>query len=331
MPTPFSSLRRRSLIAAAAAPWLASAWQAAQAQSWPSKPIRLVVPFAPGGASDTIARLISDQLPRRLGQPVVIDNKPGGSTIIGVDAVAKAAPDGYTLLLAGVGSYSVLPALRKNLPFQIDRDLAMLALVSYTPNVLVTASNKPYASLADFIRQAKARPGDLRYVTYGEGGANHLCGVMLENAAGIKMDAIPYKGAADAKLALLRGDVDLSFETLASVGGELRSGRLRALAIGSPERSKLLPSVASLTELGLGQAAVQPFFGFSMPSGTPQAIRDRLSRELIDIMSQAEARDRSTAAFLEPVALGPDDMRTLVNRETESFRRVAQQLKLNLD
>lgn len=331
MPAPTHLSRRRAALLALGGASLAFPWSLARAQAWPSKPIRLVVPFAPGGASDTIARLISDQLPRRLGQAVIIDNKPGGSTIIGVDAVAKAAPDGYTLLLAGVGSYSVLPALRRNLPFQVDRDLAMLALVSYTPNVLVTSAAKPYNTLADLIRQAKARPGDLRYVTYGEGGANHLCGVLLENAAGIRLDAIPYKGAADAKLALLRGDVDLSFETLASVGAELRSGRLRALALGSPERSKLLPGVPSLTELGLGQAATQPFFGLSMPSATPAPIRERLSRELQDIMAQPDVRERAAAAFLEPVALGPEEMRALVTREADNYRRVAQQLKLHLD
>lgn len=323
--------RRRLALAAASCLLPLSIPRLAAAQSWPNRPLRIVVPFAPGGASDTIARILSEQLARRLGQPVVVENKPGGSTIIGVDTVAKAAPDGYSLLLAGVGSFGVLPALRKSLPFDIDRDFALIALVTYTPNILVTATNKPYRTLPDLIKAAKAKPGEIRYVTYGDGSANHLCGALLAHAAGIEIEAIPYKGAADAKLALLRGDVDLSFETLASVGGELKAGRLRALAHGGSGRTALLPDLPGLAEFGYGQAAVQPFFGMAVPAATPEAVRTRLTKEVLEIMAQPDVREKAVAAYLEPATLGAEEMKSIVHRDTATFRRVAQQLKLSLD
>lgn len=323
--------RRRIALAAAGLFLNAAVLRNAAASSWPSKTIRIVVPFAPGGASDAIARILAEQLPKRLGQPVMIDNKPGASTIIGVDAVAKAAPDGHTILLAGVGSFGVLPALRKSLPFNIERDFALIALVNYTPNILVTAPEKPYRTLADFVQAAKAQPDSLRYATYGEGSANHLCGALLAHAAGIEIEPIPYKGASEAKLALLRGDVDLSFETLASVGGELKTGRLRALAHGGSGRTALLPDLPGLSEYGYAQAAVQPFFGMAVPAATPEPIRARLAKEILDIMAQADVRQKAVAAYLEPVALGPTEMKAIVQRDTATFRRVAQQLKLSLD
>jgi tripartite-type tricarboxylate transporter receptor subunit TctC len=324
-------LSRRRALGVSAAALLSTACRVALAQDWPSRPLRLVVPFAPGGASDAIARVLAEELPRKLGQPVVIDNKPGASTIIGVDAVAKAPADGYTLLLAGVGSYSVLPSVRKHLPFNVDKDLAPVALVCFSPNILVTSSQKPYRSLADFVQAAKAQPGRLRYATYGDGSANQLVGVMFENAAGIQLEGIPYKGASDAKLALIRGDVDLSFETMASVGGELKNGRVRALANGGPARSKLMPDLPSFAELGYAQAATQPMFGVTVAAATPQAVRARLTKAILEVMSLPSAREKAAAAYLEPAALGPDEMRETIQRETANYRRVAQQLKLQLD
>jgi tripartite-type tricarboxylate transporter receptor subunit TctC len=323
--------RRRLTLAAAAILLPAPVLQAATASTWPNKPLRIVVPFAPGGASDTIARILSEHLAPRLQQAVVIENKPGASTIIGVDAVAKSSPDGTAILLAGVGSFGVLPALRNKLPFDIERDLAFVALVAYTPNILVTSTDKPYRTLADLVKAAKAKPDGIRYATYGDGSANHLCGVLLASAAGIRIEPIPFKGAADAKLALLRGDIDLSFETLASVGGELKSGRLRALAHGGAGRTKLLPDLPGLAEFGYGDAAVQPFFGMAVPAATPEPVRARLSKEVLEIMAQPDVREKATAAYLEATTIGPDEMKSIVRRDTAMFRRVAQQLNLSLD
>lgn len=322
---------RRHLSLAALGLALGAMARTAGAQPWPTRPLRIVVPFAPGGASDTIARILSEHLPARLGQNVVIDNKPGASTIIGVDAAVKSPGDGTTVLLAGVGSYSVLPALRKKLPFDIDRDLAWVALVAYTPNILVTAANKPYQTLADLVKAAKAAPNAVRYAHYGDGSANHLAGVMLSRACRVELEGIPFKGAADAKLALLRGDVDLSFETLASAGGEIKAGRLRPLAHGGAGRSRLLPQLPGLAEMGYGDAALQPFFGLTVPASTPEPIRARLSKEVMEVMALPEVREKAAAAFLEPVSIGPAEMQATVQRQTAVFRQLAQQLNLNLD
>lgn len=305
--------------------------RSALAQPWPTKPLRIVVPFAPGGASDTIARILSEYLPGRLGQTVVIDNRPGASTIIGVDAAAKSAGDGTTVLLAGVGSYSVLPALRKKLPFDIEHDLAYIGLVAFTPNILVTAGTKPFQTLPDLVKAAKAAPNQIRYAHYGDGSANHLAGVMLSRACKVELEGIPFKGAADAKMALLRGDVDLSFETLASAGGEIKAGRLRALAHGGAGRTKLLPNLPGLAELGYGDAALQPFFGLAVPASTPEPIRARLSKQVLEIMAMPEVREKAVNAFLEPVMVGPAEMKAIVQRNTSTFRQLAQQLNLSLD
>jgi tripartite-type tricarboxylate transporter receptor subunit TctC len=262
---------------------------------------------------------------------VTIDNKPGASTILGVDAVAKANADGTTLLLAGVGSYSVLPALRKKLPLDIERDLAFIALVAYTPNILVTAAEKPYKTLADLVKAAKANPNQVRYAHYGDGSANHLAGVMLSRACKVQLEGIPFKGAADAKLALLRGDVDLSFETLASAGGEIKTGRLRALAHGGAGRTPLLPDLPGLAEMGYGAAALQPFFGITVPAATPEPIRKRLTKEVLEVMALPDVREKATTAFLEPVVLGPEEMKAIVQRKTATFKELAQQLNLSLD
>lgn len=303
----------------------------ARAQSASGRPLRIIVPFAPGGASDTIARLLSEYLPARLGHSVVIDNKPGASTIIGVDAAVKSPGDGHTVLLAGVGSYSVLPALRKKLPFDIDRDLAFVALVAYTPNILVTAASKPFQTLPDLVKAAKAAPNAVRYAHYGDGSANHLAGVMLSRACKVELEGIPFKGAADAKLALLRGDVDLSFETLASAGGEIKAGRLRALAHGGAGRTRLLPQLPGLAEMGYGDAALQPFFGLTVPASTPEPVRARLAKEVMDVMALPEVRDKAAAAFLEPVSVSGAEMQAIVQRHTAVFRQLGQQLNLNLD
>jgi tripartite-type tricarboxylate transporter receptor subunit TctC len=323
---------RRHLVLGAAGCLLPSLVpQLAFADSWPSKPLRIVVPFPAGGSLDALARILSDGLSRRLGQPVLVDNKPGASTIIGMDSVAKSGSEGYSMVLAGLGSYSVLPALRTNLPFDIDKDFAFIALVAYTPNILVTATTKPYRTLPDVVKAAKSKPGALRYGTYGDGSAPHLCGALLANVAGIEIEPIPYKGSSDIKLALLRGDLDFSFETLGSVGSELQAGTLRALAHGGAGRTALLPDLPGLSEFGYGQAAVQPFFGLAIPASTPEAIRNRLTKEVLEIMAQPDVRGKATATFMESATLGPAEMRAMVRKDTASFKQLGQKLKLSLN
>ena len=326
--------RRQALLSTLAATALlsvASLTTSAWAQAWPSKPLKIVVPFPASGATDSTARLMGDQLARRLGVAVTVENKPGASTIIGVEAVTKAPADGYTLLVAGVGSFSVLPALRSNLPFDIEKDLAPIALVTFSPVMIVTASSKPYKSLADVISTAKANPTAVRYATYGPGSAPHLAGEMLASAAGVTMEAIPYKGAADAAIALLRGDVDIGFETLSAVGPQIKADKLRVLASDGERRSSFMPDAPGLGELGLGRASMEAFYGVMVPAATPVAVRNRLSKEITEIMAMPEMREKSLQMILEPSTQGADALGKLIKSETAKFKAVAQRLNLSLN
>ncbi len=323
-----SRISRRHALGALAA---ASLWAPAlsMAQAWPARNLRLVVPFPAGGATDVSARLLAEHLSRRLGQPVVVDNKPGAATVIGVDAVAKAPADGYTLLVAGGGSFSVLPAMRSDLPFDIARDFTPVSLLSTAPVVLVTSSSRPFRRLADFIAAAKARPRQLRYSTYGPGSAPHLAGEMLASAAGIELEAIPFKGAADASLALLRGDVDLGFETYAASAPQIKADKLRVLAVNSEHRSAFLPDVPGMGELGMAQASIEAFYGLAAPAGTPAPVLARLAKETAEILALPEVKEKMGALFLEVPATGPQAMNAMINSEANKFRAVARRLKIN--
>lgn len=321
-------LSRRTLLTALAG-GLAAGPLAAQA--WPAKPIRIVVPFPPGGATDHSARLVAEPLARRLGQPVVIDNRPGAATVIGVEAVTKAPADGYTLLVAGGGSFSVLPAMRSNLPFDIGRDLVPISLLAVAPVVLVTPASAPYRRLSDFIQAARAQPGKLRYSTYGPGSAPHLAGEMLSAAAGITLEPVPYKGGAEASLALVRGEIDLGFETYSAASPLVKADRLRILALNGEQRSSFLPDVPGMGELGLSAASIEAYYGMMAPAGTPASVLARLVTEVRDILTQPDVREKMAGLFLEPVKTGPEEMMALVRGETAKYRTVAQRAKINLN
>lgn len=303
----------------------------ARAQSWPSKPIRLIVPFPPGGATDTVARLIAERLAPRLGQPVIIDNKPGAATVIGVDAVAKSAPDGHTLLVSGASSFTVVPALRSKLPFDILKDLTPIALVTYAPLVLVTAPSKPYQRLPELIAQARAKPKSLTYSTYGPGTAPHLSGELLAHAAGVELDAVPYKGSAEALIGVMRGDVDMGVETLSAASAHIKSGKLRVLAVTSGKRTAFLPDTPGMDELRLPAASFDGFYAMAAPAGMPAAAAQRLTREVREIMALPEVKDKCAQLSLEAVALGPDALRTIMQTDIARFRELGQRIKISLD
>ena len=333
--TPFMrALHRRTALAAlgcAALLGVASPMAQAQAQAWPAKGLKLIVPFPAGGATDSSARMVADQLSKRLGQPVIVENKPGASTVIGVEAVARSAPDGYTLLVAGGGSFSVLPALRTNLPFDVNKDFVPISLLVTAPVVLVTPASTPYKRLSDFIAAAKKSPGKLRYSTYGAGSAPHLAGEMLAAAAGIEIEPIPYKGASEALLALVRGEVDLGFETFSAAGPQVKSDKLRILALNGEQRSSFLPDVPGLGELGLASAAIEAFYGMMAPAGTPAAITTRLSKEVTEILAMPDVREKMPTISVEAAKPGPEAMASLIRAEAAKYKAVAQRAKISLN
>ena len=320
----FKLSRRQALVTfASVAATYGLGNQVAMAQSWPSKAIKIIVPFPPGGATDASARIIAEHLARRLGQAVIVDNKPGASTIIGMEAAAKAPADGYTLLVTGGGSLAVLPALKANLPYNVNKDFTSIALLVTAPVVLVTASSKPFMKLSDFVAAAKAKPRDLRYSTYGAGSAPHLAGEMLSQAAGIEIEPIPFKGAGESLLALLRGEVDLGFETLSAASPHIKAGKLRVLSLNGEQRSSFLPDAPGLGELGYGAAAIDAFYCMSAPAGTPHDITARLSKEVLEIMALPDVKEKLAAMFLESNTKGPDGMNALIKMQTARYKQAA--------
>ena len=303
----------------------------AQAQSYPSKPIRIVVPFGPGGAPDVVARTVADKLSARLGQPMIVDNKPGASTMIGADAVAKAAPDGYTLLVSGSSTYSVAPALKERMPYDHQKDLALIALLVKAPLVLVSGPSAPVKSLAELIALAKSKPGDLGYATFGTGSAPHLLGEMFAHEAGIKVLGVPYKGSAPASMALLGGEIHYAFDTITSAGANIKAGKLRPLAVSSVQRITALPDVPTLGELKLGKASFDAFYGLAAPAGTPVAIQQLLGREVAAIMALPDVKEKMLAAGLEPGFLDAPAFNAKVVDEIATFKAAGKRANITME
>ena len=291
--------------------------------NWPDRPVKLVVPFPPGGGTDIVARAMGQGLSEKLGQPVVIDNKPGAATIIGTDAVAKAAPDGYTLLLSGSTSYSVNPALRAKLPYDPVRDLAPIAIVARTPLVLVVGAGTPWRSLPELIAAAKAKPKSIRYATFGAGSGPHLAGELFALAAGIQLQDIPYKGSSQGSMAVIGGEIEIGLDTVAAVAPHVRSGKLRALGIVGTTRSSMLPEVRTLAEQGLPDATFDAWYGFAAPARTPAPVLDKLARAVTATMGSPALQAQLRAQGMEPAAIGAAAFRSQMEGEISRYRALA--------
>ena len=309
---------RLSLIVLAAAALLPMAAHAA----WPDKLIRMVVPYAAGGGADAAARIVAQRLGTALGQQVIVDNKAGGGGVIGADAVAKSAGDGYTLLF-DASAYAANTALRK-LPFDARKDLVPVGLAVVAPNILVVPPSSPYKTLADFITYAKAHPGKLTFASAGNGSASHLAGETLSDIARIDLLHVPYKGGAPALNDVIGGQVSSYFGNTASTLGHVKAGKLRALAIGSARRSSQLPDVPTLAEGGLAGFVTQEWNGVFVPRGTPDDIVQRLGRELRATLADAEIRVKLTQLGLEPAGNSPAEFAAFVQTEMD---RAAQIIK----
>jgi len=282
---------------------------AAAQQSYPSKPLRLVVGFSPGGAADVVARTLAEPLGRALGQPIVVDNKPGAGSSIAAEFVAKAAPDGYTMLIASPSSIFVNPLINPALGYQSARDFAPITRVTSSPLVVAVNPATGIESIPQLIAYAKKNPGKLNFATSGNGSAPHLAAVLFEKIAGIEMVHVPYKGGAPAVQSVLAGDTQLSFATPPSILPLVQAGRLKALAVTSPQRTPLVPGVPGMAEAGLPGYEISFWYGFFVPAGTPPEVLRRLF----------EATIQSTAAPAVVRSLGREGTETAPSRSPEDF------------
>lgn len=312
--------RRTALLAAAATASSLFMPGTSFAQAWPSRPIKLIVPFPAGGGTDIVARLLAERLGQALGQSVVVDNRPGAGTAIGAAAVAGAAADGHTLLFSGSTTFTVNPAVRRNLGYDPFKQLQPLGLVARAPLVVVTAANGPYADLPQLLAAAKDKPGELNYATFGAGTGPHLVGEMLAYTRSARMTAVPYKGSADALVGILRGDVQMGVDTLAAARGQIDQGKLRALAVISEKRTPLMPQVPSLGELGLGYALFDAWYAMAAPAGLEPAVAGRLEKVLAAIAADADFRQKLAQQSMDGAWLASAALRGLMDREVTRYR-----------
>jgi tripartite-type tricarboxylate transporter receptor subunit TctC len=276
-----SHSRRDLLLAAGAALFLAGGAAvpalAQTADTYPTKPIRIIVPLAPGGSVDLTARIVAEGLTRVLGQTVLIENQPGGGGTIGAGNAAKAAPDGYTMVMGSSSTFAVNPSLMKNLPYDAIKDFAPVSFISFAPNVLVVPPSLPVNTVGDLVAMAKAKPGALTFASSGTGGSPHLAGELFKREAAVDVVHVPYKSSGQSLTDLLAGRIDMSFSTVITLQEQIRSGALKALAVTTPERVEALPDVPTMAEAGYPGVLITAWNGLLMPAGTPPAIVARVS------------------------------------------------------
>jgi len=322
------SLRAIALCAVA----LTCALGAAQAgaQAYPSKPIKLVIAFPPGGTSDFVGRVVADKLSQFLGQPIVIENKPGATGLIGTQAVQQAAPDGYTLLLAP-SDFTLAPGLQAKPPYDPVKDFAAIGLFINYPHVLVAYPGLPANNAKELIALAKAKPGQLNFASGGSGGSNHISGVAFAHAAGIDLTHVPYKGNGPAITDLLADRVQLLFTSIGPVEGHLKAGKLKAIAVTGPKRLAALPDVPTVSEIALPGYEFLTWYGLAAPAGTPKPIIDRLNADLRRTMASPEVMEKLASIGGDLTVDSPDEFAAMIRSEVGRWHKLARDTNLKLD
>lgn len=323
---------RRGLLGAGAALLLGSAVQAQPANNWPTRPIRLVVSFPPGNGADVVARAIAPSLSQRLGQPVVVENRGGAGGTIGVDAVAKAAPDGHTIGMTSLSPVTIIPALRRKLPYDPVKDLAPVTLAAYGPMILLVKKDSPIDSVADLISRAKARPGALTYASLGTGTISQMVAEAFKAAAGAPIEEVPYQGSGQALIDLAGGRITLMFDGATSAAGQIAAGTVKALGVTSLKRSPVVPEVPTLDESGQPQLKgfeALGWIGMIAPAGTPRPVIDRLQAEAASILQAPDIAQRvQDIGQVVPDPNTPEQFAAYMQRDLARWTKLANDLQI---
>ena len=319
-------MKRRALLIA-----LAFAPLAALGQAYPTRAVKFVVPFPPGGGVDIVARALGEKLAPRLGQPIVIENRPGGGTIIGTDAVAKSAADGYTVLVSGIASQAIVHHLHPSRPFDFMRDFAPVARIGDGVIAFVVPASSPANSVAEFVALAKANPGKLTFASSGTGGLIHLAGEMFKQAAGIDITHVPYKGTTQILPDILDARVDLALDSVPAYLPHIKSGRVKVFAVAGRERSALLPQLPTMAEAGVPGVVAATDYALYAPAGTPPAVIARLHRETAAVIEMAELRAKLATQGIEVRGGAPEALRTELAGELEKWGRVIRAANIRVE
>lgn len=319
-----SPLRRKVCVALLAGILPCVAQISVAADAWPSKPITLVVPFAPGGTTDIVGRAIGQKLSEALHQPVIVDNRPGAGGTIGATAVVRAAADGYTFLLATV-AHTMAPGIYKTLPYDFSKELEPVGMVALTPNVLIINPSVPAKSVAELVAYIKANPGKVNYGSAGTGSTEHLSGELFRSMTGVEMTHVPYKGGAPMMVDLIGGQIQMAIETSPSAAPHVRSGKVKALAVTTPKRSTAYPGVPTMNEAGVKDFDVTTWYALMAPHGTPAATLQRMSAELAKVLAQPEMQKRFEEQGLSTGTMTAPQLGVFIKSETDKWGKVAKQ------
>lgn len=328
--TPHST--RRTLLAAlgAATTALALGASPAAAQDWPTKPIKLIVPFAPGGSADVFGRFLAQRLQEVFGQSVVVENRPGGGAVIGTDAVAKSPPDGYTLLVMS-NTHTTNESLIPNKPYQLMRDFVAVAPINASDLVLVARSSLPAKTLAEVLKDAKDKPDGMSYASSGPGTPYHMAGELLKSMAGVKIVHVPYKGSGGARTDVLGGQVDMMFDAIPTMSEHVKSGKVKALAVSGRARSPILPDVPTVAEAGVPGYEATIWLGVVAPKGTPAAVVNRLNAEISKITANPEVRRAWAAQGTAAMTMSVDEFTKYLNDDIAKWGHVVRSAGIKVD
>ncbi|MFG0638195.1 Bug family tripartite tricarboxylate transporter substrate binding protein [Delftia sp. WSY_22] len=323
-------MQRRILLAAAALlPSLATAQTPPTPPDWPARPVRMLVGSAPGGGTDAMARAVADRLAPLLRQPVIVENRPGVSNTLAVDMTAKST-DGHTMVMGVVTAHAIAPHLLK-LGYDSNRDLVPVAYVGAVPNVLVVGNSLPANSVQELVALARKEPGRINFASSGTGSTQHIAAEMFKDAAGIELTHVPYKGSAAALVDLVSGQVQMSFDTMSSVIGQIKAGKLRPLGVTSPRRNAQLPQVPTLAEAGLPGVEIGAWYGIYMPAATPRAVQARVHDEVNKVLAMPETRTRLEAVGAELQPMGQAEFIALHNAEYQRFGEIIRKNHIKID